>query len=98
MLDTHGKTLRAQNDASPGGSGTSTPQNGVKSSAAAVQLPEVKSKNAGAVVNTSVVRASAEFMTSAYDLFDLLTDANKVPMWSRNPAKVRRCFWIHRHG
>jgi uncharacterized protein YndB with AHSA1/START domain len=91
MLDTHSKTLRAQSDASPSGSGTSTPASaaGAGSAATKTSLPEVARANGGGIVNTSTVRASAEFMTSAEDLFNLLTDASKVPMWSRNPAKVR---------
>lgn len=39
-------------------------------------------------INTSVVEVEATFQASADDLFGLLTDEKRIPMWSRAQAKV----------
>ncbi|KAL7425071.1 Co-chaperone [Cryptotrichosporon argae] len=45
-------------------------------------------KALAAVGPTSTVEVSAELQASAADLFALLTDAAKIPMWARAPAAV----------
>ncbi|KAA1469215.1 activator of Hsp90 ATPase [Dentipellis sp. KUC8613] len=44
---------------------------------------EVKKKS----VNTALVEVEAAFQASADDLFSILTDEKRIPMWSRAPAK-----------
>lgn len=39
-------------------------------------------------INTSTIEVEATFHASADDLFSLLTDEKRIPMWSRAPAKV----------
>jgi activator of HSP90 ATPase len=40
-------------------------------------------------VNTSDVKKSATFMAAADDLFSLLTDEKRIPMWTRAPAQSK---------
>ncbi|KAA1104439.1 hypothetical protein PGT21_023522 [Puccinia graminis f. sp. tritici] len=101
IIDEHGAGFYKENGLSPagtpGGSGTTTPQPSAanlqtKSAPTAAPVPaddpSTKS-NKGNVVNTSSVRIDGQFMCSASDLFDFLTDESKIPMWSRNPAKMK---------
>jgi len=95
MIDTHGKDMldaqaASQNGGeSPAASGTSTPvikaATTATTAASTVSAPAKKEKVA---VSSAIVRTEGEFMASAADLFDLLTNASKVPTWSRNPATI----------
>ena len=42
----------------------------------------------GADVNSTTVTVDATFMAAADDLFSLFTDEKRIPMWTRNAAKV----------
>lgn len=92
MLETHGKDLLAE-DASASDSGASTP-----AAAAAKSTPTVPSastvasaasSSSKASFNTAVVKTSGEFASDADGLFDFLTNAEKIPLWSRNPATMK---------
>jgi activator of HSP90 ATPase len=92
MLDTHGKDLLVQGGASQAGvvantttaSSISAPGPGPSATAAAAApSPKVPANKSA---HTAVVRASATFMAAADDLFSLLTDAARIPMWTRAPA------------
>ncbi|WAR59819.1 hypothetical protein PtB15_11B460 [Puccinia triticina] len=101
IIDAHGAGFYKENGMSPsetpGGSGTSTPQPTAGNlqtksapTAAPVPVDDPSTKTSkGDVVNTSSVRIDGQFMCSASDLFDFLTDESKIPMWSRNPAKMK---------
>lgn len=100
MIDTHGKDLlaAAENDGSstPGGSasGASTPAAAPAASttgaaAAAPAQAASEKKAAPRSVKTAKVRTQGDFMISAEDLFDLLTNEQKVPSWSRNKATIK---------
>ncbi len=46
--------------------------------------------------SSKVVRASADLAIRAEDLWQLLTQAERIPMWTRSPAQVSRTalFWV----
>ncbi|WWC61767.1 uncharacterized protein I303_104352 [Kwoniella dejecticola CBS 10117] len=91
-------------DDSPSVSGTSTPQpgaGGAASSSSSTYTPAPPAKpveteakkseeprNKG-VGKTVTVEQKADLQASADDLWGLLTDENKVPMWSRSAAKIK---------
>ncbi|WWC70308.1 uncharacterized protein I206_104258 [Kwoniella pini CBS 10737] len=77
-------------------SGTSTPQPGVSSSSSYSPAPPAKpvesekkaEETKKDVGKTVTVEQKADLQASAEDLWGLLTDENKVPMWSRSAAKI----------
>ncbi|WWC89442.1 uncharacterized protein L201_004366 [Kwoniella dendrophila CBS 6074] len=83
---------------SPAASGTSTPQpsgSGYSPAppAKSVEGSEKKSEESKKekekdIGKTVTVEAKADLQASADDLWGLLTDENKVPMWSRSAAKI----------
>ena len=96
LLEAHG--IFVEGSPAPSASGSSTPARYApappgevrsstpnQSAAAAAQQAEKKV----AVGNTKTVEASAQLQVSADDLWNLLTDEGRVPMWSRSAAKVR---------
>lgn len=95
MIAVHGKDLL--DDSTPTDSGASTP---VSASAPAPAVPSGATAPAASSTNakstssattkqsTATVRATGEFQCSADDLFDFLTNPQKIPMWSRNPAQM----------
>jgi activator of HSP90 ATPase len=95
MLETHGKDLLAE-DGSASNSGASTPA--AAAAAAAKSTPTVPSastvasstsSSSKASFNTAVVKTSGDFASDADGLFDFLTSAEKIPLWSRNPATMK---------
>lgn len=84
MLDTHGKDLQVSG--TPGGSGTSTPVPAAPAASASSVPAPAAPKAAPKRVNTSTVKTSATFMAAADDLFSLLTDAQRIPSWTRAQA------------
>ena len=92
IIDVHGKDLTVSAD--PSRSGTPAPGTSASvpvaavassSSSAPVAKPKPRAKN----VNSATVVVEADFQASADDLFGLLTDAKRIPMWTRGPAEVR---------
>ena len=92
MIETHGKDLQVASSQEP--SRTSTPQ---PASASAVPVASSSTANGGTAkvvkeqkkpLNTSKVEVEASFMASADDLFDMLTNESKIPMWTRAAAQV----------
>lgn len=90
LINTHGKDLTVSAD--PSRAGTPAPAAASAASSApaaapaakpAVKKPEVKA------VNTATVSVNAAFQASADDLFSILTDEKRIPMWTRAPAQVR---------
>lgn len=92
MIAVHGKDLL--DDSTPTDSGASTPvSSSTPASASATSSTSAAVKSATAPAkpasqNTATVRATGEFQCSADDLFDFLTNPQKIPMWSRNPAQM----------
>ncbi|EGG02040.1 uncharacterized protein MELLADRAFT_44926 [Melampsora larici-populina 98AG31] len=100
MVQEHGADFYKQNGVSPSGTPLPTTNNTsssgpilqTKSAPTAAPVPNddpsLKSKQAK-TINTTSIRLDGQFMSSASDLFDVLTNESKIPMWSRNPAKMK---------
>ncbi|WVR07138.1 hypothetical protein IAU60_004179 [Kwoniella sp. DSM 27419] len=93
LLAAHGNPTSG--DASPSASGAATP---VPSSSGYAPAPPAKApetekkpekKEEAKVGKTTTVEVKADLQASADDLWSLLTDENKIPMWSRSAAKVK---------
>ncbi|KAG5642879.1 hypothetical protein DXG03_001921 [Asterophora parasitica] len=83
LVDTHGKDLTVSGDpsraATPAPAGNAT----AASSSAPVQPKKVEPKS----LNTKTVTVEANFQAAAADLYSLLTDEKKIPIWTRAPAQ-----------
>ncbi|GAA5882535.1 hypothetical protein JCM16303_002029 [Sporobolomyces ruberrimus] len=99
MVATHGKDLldaaAADAAASSGensGSTTpaaSTPATSSKPTTTTSSSSKSASQSLSSLsLSTAVVRATGEFQADAATLWDFLTNADKLPMWTRNPAKM----------
>lgn len=104
LVDTHGKDLTVSTD--PSRSATPAPGNGGASAAPSTSAANIAAAAASVVsqpargeekkkVNSTTVTVDATFQASADDLFGLLTDEKRIPMWTRAPAQVRvsRVVW-----
>lgn len=94
MVATHGKDLldAAANEANNATSsaenfGASTPAAPSTSTSAPVASAS-KSTSSSKPTSTAIVRATGEFQADAATLWDFLTNADKIPVWTRNPAKM----------
>ncbi|KAF8896810.1 activator of Hsp90 ATPase [Mucidula mucida] len=91
MLDVHGRDLTVSADASRSGTpAPSTPAAAPSPSpaaAAAAAPPKPVKKPDVKAVNTTTVTVEGNFAASADDLFGLLTDEKRIPMWTRAPAQ-----------
>lgn len=86
LIDTHGKDIIVGSNEP---SRTSSPAPPAPSaSAPAGPVPAKKAAASSRKINTSAVEVEATFHASGDDLFSLLTDPNRIPLWSRAPAKV----------
>jgi len=87
LIDTHGKDLTVSTDPSrsgtPAPTGTSTPASETVTAA----TKPVKKVEEAKTINTSKVTVEATFMVAADDLFGLLTDEKRIPLWTRSPAQ-----------
>jgi activator of HSP90 ATPase len=87
LVDTHGKDLTVSGD--PSRSGTPAPAastSGGGASAAAPPAPKPAEKKSS--INTTKITVEGSFMAAADDLFGLLTDEKRIPMWTRASAQV----------
>ncbi|EIW70718.1 hypothetical protein TREMEDRAFT_38360 [Tremella mesenterica DSM 1558] len=92
LLAEHGAAL-SEAAAAASGSGTSTPDptstTYTPAPPAKDDIPKPKAeKKEGGVGATATVEVKADLRASADDLWSLLTDEKKIPMWSRGPAKM----------
>ncbi|GAA5996496.1 hypothetical protein JCM5350_002341 [Sporobolomyces pararoseus] len=91
MVATHGKDLldaAAEANSSAENSGANTPATS-SSSAPTPSAPKTASSTSSSKpTSTAVVRATGEFQADAATLWDFLTNSDKLPMWTRNPAKM----------
>lgn len=93
IIDVHGKDLTVSTEPSRSGTPANAPTPPVPAAAAtstppARAAPAVKSES----LNTTRVSVNATFMAAADDLFDLLTNEKRIPMWTRAPAQVSLDF------
>jgi activator of HSP90 ATPase len=85
LMDTHGKDIIVGSNEP---SRTSSPAPAAASANSGVQGLAKRPAASSRKINTSVVEVEATFHASADDLFGLLTDEKRIPMWSRAQAKV----------
>ncbi|KAL8292992.1 hypothetical protein RQP46_000686 [Phenoliferia psychrophenolica] len=91
MIETHGKDLLAddgEDDSAPA-SGASTPAPTKAAPAVSGAPSKATGSDGKATFNTAIVKADAEYACTSNDLFDFLSDETKIPLWSRNPAKMK---------
>ena len=91
IIDVHGKDLTVSTEPSRSGTPANAPTPPVPATASvppARAAPAVKSES----LNTTRVSVNATFMAAADDLFDLLTNEKRIPMWTRAPAQVSLDF------
>ncbi|TDL24729.1 hypothetical protein BD410DRAFT_785430 [Rickenella mellea] len=96
IIETHGKDLTVSSE--PSRVGTPAPASAQTASSAAVagataQLSATNEpkavKSEAKKINTSTVTVEATFAASADDLYGLLTDEQRIPMWTRAPAQSK---------
>ncbi|RDX47007.1 hypothetical protein OH76DRAFT_1406382 [Lentinus brumalis] len=99
IIDTHGKDVYISADSSrqgtPAPSGSSTPASAPAAASSGSADAALKKKadgpgvvkGSGRANNTTTVTVEASFMAAGDDLFSLLTDEKRIPMWTRAPAK-----------
>lgn len=85
IVETHGKDLTVSAD--PSRQGSPAPAVASNSGAPKASAPKPAPKKPAAAVNTATVTVDATFMAAADDLFDLLTNEQRIPAWTRAPAK-----------
>ncbi|PWY97837.1 hypothetical protein BCV70DRAFT_202587 [Testicularia cyperi] len=96
LIDAHAKDLGHDSPAST--SGTSTPAPSASAAAATTAASDSPSASKPATnssssskpsvsTSSSDVRVSSELAASISDLWDLLTNPAKIPMWTRSPAQ-----------
>ena len=97
LLETHGKDLQVgttPNSAEPSRTGTPAPASApVASSSVSKAQPSTSGtvkvvKEEKKPLNTKTVTVEATFMAAAEDLFQMMTDESKIPVWTRAPAQV----------
>lgn len=102
IIEIHGKDLTVSTE--PSRTGTPVqPSNATSTSlnvttTAPAPKPVVKSSSPKTTtVNTSTVAVEATFMAAADNLFSLFTDEQRIPTWTRAPAKASLiyCAYIH---
>lgn len=83
----------ANSGTSTPGAGASTPSYApappAKAPAQSASTSREEKKASGAVVTGKAVEVEAELQASADDLWSLLTEESKIPMWSRSAAQIK---------
>ncbi len=98
MIDTHGRDLTVSTTASaePSRQGTPAPVLAPSASASTSATSSAKPiKREQKAINTATVTVEGRFMATADDLYDILTNEKRIPMWSRAPATVSHNFEYH---
>ncbi|KAG7448287.1 uncharacterized protein BT62DRAFT_890232 [Guyanagaster necrorhizus] len=90
IFETHGKDLTVSTEPSrantPGPAAAATPPTTSAPTPAPEAAPKPVKKEPK-TVNTATVIADGTFKATADDLFGLLTDEKRIPIWTRAPAK-----------
>ncbi|PWN48171.1 hypothetical protein IE53DRAFT_389653 [Violaceomyces palustris] len=93
LIETHAKDLG--HDTSPSVSGTSTPASAAPSAAAPATAsapssspaPSKPTSSSKIATSSTDVRVTSQLAISTEDLWDLLTNPARIPMWTRAPAE-----------
>lgn len=92
LIQANAKDLGHDENASPSTSGATTPQIGLKNgtpAAASTTTPAAqKPKASSSGLSTTKVEVEADLSVRKEDLWDLLTNQARIPMWTRAPAQV----------
>lgn len=96
LVDTHGKDLTVvTGEETPSGSGTVTParqpapaKTTISGSKLANSSTDAASKAKAPKASTQTQKVSSHFQASASDLWGMLTDERRMPIWSQAPAQV----------
>ena len=87
IIETHGKDLQV--GVTPETSRTGTPTPAASSASSTAKSAAVKAiKQEKKVLNTENVTVEATFVAPADELFQMLTEESKIPMWTRAVAQV----------
>ena len=85
LIESHAKDLGHEGDAPPTPDAIETPK---AASSATVGISTKSSKEPDAVsTSTTEVRVASHLAISQADLWDLLTNPHRIPMWSKAPAQ-----------
>jgi activator of HSP90 ATPase len=90
LIDTHARDLGHEESAS-GGSGASTPAAAVpaaKPTAASSSASKPTTTKSGVTVSKETIELESRNACSQADLWDLMTNQARIPMWTRAPAQV----------
>jgi len=87
MVKVHGGDITVSGDPSRAATPLPVAPAGAAPAPAAPEVKKVEKKVKP--VNTSKIVVESTFMASAADLFSLLTDENRIPTWTRAPAKSK---------
>ncbi|EIM89673.1 uncharacterized protein STEHIDRAFT_92092 [Stereum hirsutum FP-91666 SS1] len=98
LVDVHGKDILVSASADPSRTSSPAPAPPISTStststttstitAAPAPAPAPAKKKEAKKVNGALVEVEATFQAAADDLFGLLTDEKRIPMWSRAPAQ-----------
>ncbi|KAH9484431.1 hypothetical protein JR316_0003913 [Psilocybe cubensis] len=91
IVDTHGKDLTVSADPSRSGTPVSANVNATKptpvASSSSTPAPAAPKAQEKAKVNSTSIVVEADFRASSDDLFGLLTDEKRIPMWTRAAAQ-----------
>ncbi|SPO32696.1 related to AHA1 - stress-regulated cochaperone [Ustilago trichophora] len=89
LIDAHAKDLGHDSPASTPGAATPTTNTASAGAAASSTSGPAATSKAKPTVSTSSsdVRVSSELAVSTSDLWDLLTNPSRIPMWTRAPAQ-----------
>jgi len=91
LIETHGKDITVSGD--PSRAGTPSTPNGLASGTTAfpvdIKAPVERTAPKVKAFNMETVTVDASFQAAADDLFSLLTDEKRIPMWSRAPAQSK---------
>lgn len=92
IIDTHGKDLTVSTEPSRSGTPVSAAASTSTGVSSATKMPPAtkpaKKTEEKKAVNTARVTVEATFMAAADDLFSILTDEKRIPLWSRAAAQV----------
>ena len=93
LVEVHGRDLKVTGSGTATPNGTSTPT--VSAPTPVPVQPTTTTATKKAQLNFSTVKVDANFMVSAEDMFDLLTDDSRIPAWTRASAKVSLILLIN---
>ncbi|KAJ6495784.1 activator of Hsp90 ATPase [Mycena vitilis] len=87
LVETHGKDLTVSGDPSRSGTPAPAPAASTSGGSAGAVAPAPKPAEKKSNINTTKLTVEGSFMASGSDLFEMLTDEKRIPMWTRASAQ-----------